>query len=127
MRHENRIALITAAASGMGRAGALLFAKEGAKVVAADIDEQGVEAVVREITDGDGEATAITADLTKDAEAKRIVHAAVDACSSGRPAVDGKERVIRCSGFSPLSWFCRSIRAAASQAWPSGRFVVWSA
>ncbi|MDP6351225.1 MAG: SDR family oxidoreductase [Alphaproteobacteria bacterium] len=78
MRLKNKIALITAAASGMGRAGALLFAKEGAKVVAVDIDSGGAEAVAQEVTGAGGEAIAVAADLTKDAEAKRIVHAAVD-------------------------------------------------
>ena len=42
MRFKNKVVLITAAASGMGRAGALLFAEEGAKVVAVDVDEAGV-------------------------------------------------------------------------------------
>ena len=79
MRLENRTALITAAGSGMGRAGVHLFAKEGAKVTAVDIDETAVERVVQEVKDAGGEATAVTADLTKDADAKRIVHAAVDA------------------------------------------------
>jgi NAD(P)-dependent dehydrogenase (short-subunit alcohol dehydrogenase family) len=79
MRLEGKIALISAAASGMGRAGAKLFAAEGAKVVAADVDKAKVEAVAKEITDAGGEATAIVADLTKDEEAKRIVHATVDA------------------------------------------------
>jgi NAD(P)-dependent dehydrogenase (short-subunit alcohol dehydrogenase family) len=79
MRLENKIAMISAAASGMGRAGALLFAKEGAKVVAVDIDQAGVEAVAREIKDGGGEALAVAADLTKDDEAKRIAHAPVEA------------------------------------------------
>lgn len=79
MRLENKVALITAAASGMGRAGALLFAREGARVAAADIDGPGVEAVAREITDAGGQAIAITADLAQDEEARRIVHETVDA------------------------------------------------
>lgn len=79
MRLENKIALISAAASGMGRAGARMFAKEGAKVVVVDIDGAGAEAVAQEINDGGGAATAVAADLTKDDEAKRIVHVAEDA------------------------------------------------
>ncbi len=78
MRLENKVAMISAAASGMGRAGALLFAKEGAKVVAVDIDEQRVNAVAQAVKDQGGEAIAVVADLTKDDESKRIVHAAVD-------------------------------------------------
>jgi NAD(P)-dependent dehydrogenase (short-subunit alcohol dehydrogenase family) len=79
MRLEGKIALITAAASGMGRAGALLFAREGARVAAADIDGAGVAAVAREITDAGGRAIAITADLAKDEDARRVVHETVDA------------------------------------------------
>lgn len=79
MRLENKIALISAAASGMGRAGALLFAREGAKVAAVDIDRAGAEAVAGEIRAAGGEAAAIAADLSRDGESRRIVDAAVDA------------------------------------------------
>src|SRR5258708_4498683 len=50
MRMDGKIGIVTAAASGMGRAGALRFAREGAAVGVADIDEAGVNAVVAEIT-----------------------------------------------------------------------------
>ena len=46
MRLENKIGIVTAAASGMGRAGALRFAREGAAVGVADIDQAGVDSVV---------------------------------------------------------------------------------
>ena len=59
MRMENKIGIVTAAASGMGRAGALRFAKEGAAVGVADIDQGRVEAVVAEITAAGGRALAI--------------------------------------------------------------------
>ncbi len=79
MRLENKIALISAGASGMGRAGALLFAREGAKVTVVDIDTAGAEAVAEEVRAAGGEAVAVAADLTRDDDARRIVHAAVDA------------------------------------------------
>ena len=68
MRLENKIALVTAAASGMGRAGVIRFAAEGAQVAAVDIDQAALDAVVKEVTDAGGDAVAIKADLTKDNE-----------------------------------------------------------
>ena len=79
MRLENKIATISAAASGMGRAGALLFAREGAKVAVVDIDGDGAQAVVDEITAAGGEAVAVQADLTRDDESRRIIGATLDA------------------------------------------------
>jgi NAD(P)-dependent dehydrogenase (short-subunit alcohol dehydrogenase family) len=73
MRLQGKIGLVTAAASGMGRAGALRFAKEGAAVGVVDIDEAGIAAVVREIEAAGGKAKGIVADLTKDEESRRIV------------------------------------------------------
>src|SRR5690349_2177703 len=66
MRLENKVGIVTAAASGMGRAGALRFAKEGAAVGVADIDEAGVNAVVQEITAAGGRALALVGDLRTD-------------------------------------------------------------
>lgn len=73
MRLEGKIGVVTAAASGMGRAGALRFAREGAAVGVVDIDEAGVETVVREISDGGGQAKGIVADLTNDEDSQRVV------------------------------------------------------
>ena len=73
MRLANKIGIVTAAASGMGRAGAIRFAREGASVSVVDIDAAAVEAVVAEITRAGGKAKGIVADLTKDADSRRIV------------------------------------------------------
>jgi NAD(P)-dependent dehydrogenase (short-subunit alcohol dehydrogenase family) len=73
MRLKDKVGIVTAAGSGMGRAGALRFAREGACVGVVDIDEKSVKAVVSEITAAGGKAKGIVADLRKDAEAKRIV------------------------------------------------------
>jgi len=51
MRLANKVGIVTAAASGMGRAGALRFAQEGAAVAVVDLDEAGANAVVKQITD----------------------------------------------------------------------------
>src|SRR4026209_2873383 len=64
MRMAGKIGIVTAAASGMGRAGALRFAREGAQVAVVDVDAAGVKRVVGEITAAGGVAHGITADLT---------------------------------------------------------------
>src|SRR5947199_4621154 len=73
MRLAGKIGIVTAAASGMGRAGALRFAREGAQVAVVDVDAAGVKRVVGEITAAGGTAHGITADLTKDEDSRRIV------------------------------------------------------
>ena len=75
MRLEGRVALITGTASGIGRATALRFAEEGARVVAADIVEANDE-TVEMIRVAGGEATAVHADVSDDAEVALAVKAA---------------------------------------------------
>ncbi len=73
MRLNNKIGIVTAAASGMGRAGALRFAQEGAAVAVVDRDEAGANAVAQEITTAGGKAIALAGDLRDDAFARDIV------------------------------------------------------
>jgi NAD(P)-dependent dehydrogenase (short-subunit alcohol dehydrogenase family) len=73
MRLKDKIGIVTAAASGMGRAGALRFAKEGAAVGIVDVDETGVAAVVAEIEQAGGRAKGIVADLSNDDASRSIV------------------------------------------------------
>src|SRR5512146_54964 len=67
------IALITGSGSGIGRATALLFAAEGAKVAIVDRAEDNARAVAAEITKSGGEAIAIVADVSKAADTERMV------------------------------------------------------
>src|SRR6266403_384492 len=73
MRLAGKIGIVTAAASGMGRAGALRFARDGAQVAVVDVDAAGVQRVVAEITAAGGTAHGIAANLTKDEDSRRIV------------------------------------------------------
>src|SRR5205809_2066952 len=73
MRLAGKIGIVTAAASGVGRAGALGFAREGAQVAVVGVDADGVKRVVSEITATGGTALGLTADLTKDEDSRRIV------------------------------------------------------
>jgi NAD(P)-dependent dehydrogenase (short-subunit alcohol dehydrogenase family) len=73
MRLEDRIGIITAAALGMGRAGALRFAREGAAVAVVDIDSDGLASVVADIEAAGGRALALPGDLTDDDFSRGIV------------------------------------------------------
>lgn len=75
---ENKVAIITGAASGIGKAAAILFAKEGAKVVVADIQEELGKSVVNEIKVSGGEAIFVNADSSKPADNEALVKAAID-------------------------------------------------
>ncbi|MGO9061812.1 MAG: SDR family NAD(P)-dependent oxidoreductase [Candidatus Binataceae bacterium] len=68
-----KVAIITGAGSGMGRASAVLFAKEGAKVAAADIAEPSLKETVARIERDGGEAIALTVDVAKAAEVEKMV------------------------------------------------------
>jgi 3-oxoacyl-[acyl-carrier protein] reductase len=71
-----RAALVTGAASGMGRATAHLFADEGAHVAVTDRSEEAVATVVREITDAGGRAHGWAMDVTDGARVKTVIDAA---------------------------------------------------
>ena len=75
---NGQVAIITGAGSGMGRATADLFAREGAKVVAVDIDEGGGVQTVEEIRRNGGEAQFIAADVTRADAVKGFVDATIE-------------------------------------------------
>ncbi len=72
-RLSDRTALVTGAASGIGRESALRFAGEGARVVVADRDEAGGRATVAAITDAGGQAIFAQLDVTRSAEVEAAV------------------------------------------------------
>ena len=74
---EGKVALVTGAGSGIGRASASTFAREGAKVVVADIVSEGAEETVRLIEASGGEATFIKTDVSVGADAAALVEHAV--------------------------------------------------
>jgi NAD(P)-dependent dehydrogenase (short-subunit alcohol dehydrogenase family) len=73
LRLENKVALITGGGSGIGRATALLFAREGASVAIADVNDKAAQAVAGEIKKSSGHALFETADVTRAADCRRIV------------------------------------------------------
>jgi NAD(P)-dependent dehydrogenase (short-subunit alcohol dehydrogenase family) len=72
-RLKGKRAVVTGAASGIGRASAILFAAEGAKVVAADVTADGVAATVDAIKTAGGEAVALAADVASEDEVTKTV------------------------------------------------------
>jgi NAD(P)-dependent dehydrogenase (short-subunit alcohol dehydrogenase family) len=77
MRLAGKIGIVTAAASGMGRAGALRFALEDAAVAAVDVNEAGAREVADRITHSGGRAITLAGDLRDDAFAREIVRRTV--------------------------------------------------
>lgn len=77
-RFESKVALVTGAASGMGKASALRLASEGAKVLLADINEEGIQQTAAEIDAAGGIAKAVPFNAMEEESCKAIVAAAVE-------------------------------------------------
>lgn len=75
---KNKVAIVTGARRGMGKADALALAKAGAKVVVSDISQEDCEKVVEEIKKNRGEAIALKCDVTQKEEVDNMIKAAVD-------------------------------------------------
>jgi NAD(P)-dependent dehydrogenase (short-subunit alcohol dehydrogenase family) len=75
---HGKTVLITGAASGIGRAAALIFAREGANVVCADINEQGVKETVEKVNIIGSQALALAIDVTKRAAVEDMVELAIN-------------------------------------------------
>jgi 3-oxoacyl-[acyl-carrier protein] reductase len=73
MKLKDRVAIITGAARGIGKAIALTFVREGAKVAIVDIDNENLEILKNEIQKRKGEAITISCDITKSPEVKKMV------------------------------------------------------
>ncbi|WP_078596057.1 SDR family oxidoreductase [Evansella clarkii] len=77
MRLEGKVAVVTGAASGMGKAIAELYAKEGAKVVLADLNVEGAEQLAEEITNNGGTAAAVKVNVAELQDVENMIDTAV--------------------------------------------------
>lgn len=92
---RGKVALVTGGSSGIGRASALIFAREGAKVVVADVSVEGGEETVRQIKAAGGQALFVKADMAKAAEIEAMVNKAVEAygrldCAHNNAGIEGR-------------------------------------
>lgn len=76
MRLKDKVALITGAASGIGREAARLFSQEGAKIVVVDLNDAAGAETVAEIESGGGQAVYVHADVSKGADAENMIRVA---------------------------------------------------
>jgi NAD(P)-dependent dehydrogenase (short-subunit alcohol dehydrogenase family) len=74
-----KVAFVTGGASGIGRAAALAFAREGARVVVADVSEQGNRETVHLLEQHGASAVAVQCDVTRAADVKNALHKAIEA------------------------------------------------
>jgi NAD(P)-dependent dehydrogenase (short-subunit alcohol dehydrogenase family) len=75
MRLADKVAIITGAGSGIGRETALLFAKEGARLIIADVNASGAGQVVSEIEKQGGQAAFIHVDVSSEKDVRNMIHA----------------------------------------------------
>ena len=91
---EGKVALVTGAGSGIGRATALVFAREGAKVVVSDIVVEGGEETVQQIKAAGGEAIFVKADVSQAADVEALITQTVETygrldCAFNNAGIEG--------------------------------------
>lgn len=78
MKLQGRVAIVTGAASGIARATAILFAREGAAVAAVDRDAEGLQNTVNQIRSEGGQAEPVSVDISKSTEVQAAVSATLE-------------------------------------------------
>lgn len=96
---KGKVALVTGAASGIGRAAAIAFAREGAKVALSDLDAAAGRKAVRSVRETGGDSIFIKADVSRHAEARAMVRKCVR--DLGRLDFAFNNAGIECTGDSP--------------------------
>ncbi len=94
---EGKVALVTGGASGIGRATALIFAREGAKLIIADMNEDGGQQTVHMITENGGDAIFVQADVAQATEVEAMIGKAVETygrldCAHNNAGIAGRIR-----------------------------------
>ena len=97
-RLEGKVAIITGAASGIGRAAALLFVEEGASVTIVDWNEEGIKSVEKEIKDMGGDVVALKTDVSNADDIAEMVDETME-------AYDRIDILVNNAGVNPFSPF----------------------
>jgi NAD(P)-dependent dehydrogenase (short-subunit alcohol dehydrogenase family) len=98
-RVDGKVALVTGGASGIGRATALTFAREGAKLIIADMNEDGGQQTVHMITEKGGEAIFVRTDVSQAIEVQALISKAVETygrldCAHNNAGISGGLRAL---------------------------------
>jgi NAD(P)-dependent dehydrogenase (short-subunit alcohol dehydrogenase family) len=98
-RVEGKVALVTGGASGIGRATALTFAREGAKLIIADMNEEGGQQTVHMIAENGGEATFVQGDVSQAIAVEAMISKAVETygrldCAHNNAGIGSRPRVL---------------------------------
>jgi NAD(P)-dependent dehydrogenase (short-subunit alcohol dehydrogenase family) len=107
-RVEGKVALVTGGASGIGRATALMFAREGAKLVVADMNEEGGQQTVHMITENSGEAIFVRTDVSQAVEVQALISKVVETygkldCAHNNAGISGGGRALTAE-YSEETW-----------------------
>lgn len=128
---EGKTALISGAARGIGRAAAVLFAKEGARVAVADLNEGGAKETVELINKAGGQAIAIAVEIGKAAQVDAMVARTVDAfgrldCAFNNAGISGYQ--VNAGGKRTADWpeegFDRMIEVNLKGVWLAMRAEI---
>src|SRR5262245_37009600 len=98
-RLDGKVALVTGGASGIGRATALTFAREGAKLIIVDLNEDGAYQTVHMITENGGEAIFVKTDVTQATAVEALISKAVETygrldCAHNNAGIGSRPRVL---------------------------------
>ena len=126
MRLQDKVALISGAASGIGEASARTYAREGAKVVLADINEEAGERVTAEIRQANGAAAFVRTDIMKPQDIERMVaftvetYGRIDILHNNAQVTSGGKRI----GELDLAEWKRGIDGGLTSYWYASKLAV---